>query len=178
MYYHRVPWLLLKLWRLKSVTTSALSFTPMGKEDYASAGGALKLKGTTSGSITKKKKRRIKKVNEDAEHVDMSNTDTIQSAHKASPGDRTNAIGIDTLHQERDDQEANASISLTLDSLVGKTESERKFEEMRRKRVCSHNVNPFWFQSNSHISSINDWQKKVPKPTKNEWKNSTNISQI
>ncbi|KAF8251272.1 DUF1754-domain-containing protein [Wilcoxina mikolae CBS 423.85] len=79
----------------------------MGKEDYASTGGALKLKGTKDGGISKKKKKK------------KSATASKKSA-SAEPAENQ-----PTVEEEKEDD----------DPYAGKTEAERRFEERRLEQM-------------------------------------------
>ncbi|KAI9791533.1 MAG: hypothetical protein M1833_001517 [Piccolia ochrophora] len=91
----------------------------MGKDEYAAAGGSLKLKGVKDSKIFKKKKKN--KAPKDEE--------------RPSPG-----LGQDTEKTLEDaqvslsDEDIHRSLDKA-DELNGKTETERRHEEARRKRL-------------------------------------------
>ncbi|KAI5840440.1 hypothetical protein DFP73DRAFT_180833 [Morchella snyderi] len=102
----------------------------MGKEDYVSTGGSLKLKGIKDGGIKKKKskKSRVKSKSEDrddgnSEHA-LSNPGEELKDSKEEPGEGRSRSGS----AERDGPEKG-------DYYAGKTEAERRFEERKRKRM-------------------------------------------
>ncbi|RPA93615.1 DUF1754-domain-containing protein [Choiromyces venosus 120613-1] len=85
----------------------------MGKEDYISTGGSLKLKGVKDGGIKKKKKKK-KPTTPDPTSEQESREDSAKA---------TNADGLEEREEEPEDPYA------------GKTEAERRFEERKRKRM-------------------------------------------
>ncbi|KAG0633553.1 hypothetical protein HOY80DRAFT_610662 [Tuber brumale] len=88
----------------------------MGKEDYISTGGSLKLKGTKDGGIKKKKKKKP---------AAPDPTSELKSC-KAS-GKATSADGLEEREEEEEEEPE--------DPYAGKTEAERRFEERKRKRM-------------------------------------------
>lgn len=93
-------------------------------DDYKPAGGALKLKGVQGGKIEKKKKKKKKfKPAEEGEDVVVKKD-----------------LGV----QEEGNSESGKGKEKAKESpiIVGKTEAEKRFEEMREKRVGS--AGPSW----------------------------------
>lgn len=86
----------------------------MGKEDYISTGGSLKLKGVRESGIKKKKKKK-KPATPDP---------TSEQKSREGSAKATSADGLEEREEEPEDPYA------------GKTETERRFEERKRKRVC------------------------------------------
>jgi len=94
----------------------------MGKDEYAAAGGSLKLKGVKDSKIDKKKKK--KKATAPEERQPSSDRAVSASAEEhTEPGE--------TALSER---EKSASVDVR-DSTPPKTEAERRYEEMKRKRL-------------------------------------------
>jgi len=89
----------------------------MGTEDYASTGGALKLKGVASGGIKKKKKKSSK--------LKSSLSSVEQESKKKDPdvSDVRKAEEAEEAEEEEDDPWA------------GKTDAERKFEQRRQEQL-------------------------------------------
>jgi len=85
----------------------------MGKEDYISTGGSLKLKGVRESGVKKKKKKK------------KPATPDPTSEQKSREGSAkvTSADGLEEREEEPEDPYA------------GKTETERRFEERKRKRM-------------------------------------------
>ncbi|KAA8894451.1 hypothetical protein FN846DRAFT_973889 [Sphaerosporella brunnea] len=83
----------------------------MGKEDYASAGGALKLKGVASGGIKKKKKKSSKL---------KSSSSSVEPESKKKDPDVPD-------DRKAEDEEG--------DPWAGKTEAERRFEQRRQEQL-------------------------------------------
>jgi protein FAM32A len=91
----------------------------MGSDDYSSAiGGGLKLKGAKPAGINKKKKK-----NKSKDKVTEGASESKKSA----------------LQKALEDEEADVRAEDSEEGSMGdgKTEAERKHEEMRRKRVSS-----------------------------------------
>jgi len=86
----------------------------MGKEDYISTGGSLKLKGVKDSGIKKKKKKK-KPTTPDP---------TLEQKSREGSAKATSADGLEEREEEPEDPYA------------GKTETERRFEERKRKMVC------------------------------------------
>ena len=98
----------------------------MGGEGYTTAGGALKIKGS---KIEKKRKRKKKRV------IEGDQGDTI-----AEPLDKDEAAqSTQDRPEEQEDDGLSPSTrddpATPLDIGSGKTEAERKHEELRRQRV-------------------------------------------
>lgn len=92
----------------------------MGTEDYATAGGTLKLKGVKDSKVEKKKKKKKSK-------LDIEDREKQATSHKHEGKE-------DKGHSGEADQEAMSEDVAS----VGKTEAERKHEEMRRQRVSGN----------------------------------------
>lgn len=89
-------------------------------DEYSVGGGKLKLKGSkvSGGRVEKKKKKSTKKKEGDA----------TQPTAESTPGTEQPENGKDGVRSEEDrEKEWDAP---------GKTEAEKKAEEIRRKRVC------------------------------------------
>jgi protein FAM32A len=94
----------------------------MAGDDYTSAvGGGLKLKGSKPSGVTKKKKKKDKPKDTDGS--------TAAALQKALADEERAAATENTGDVRGEDGEEYEPGS-------GKTEAERKYEEMRRKRVC------------------------------------------
>ena len=96
----------------------------MGKGDYAAAGGSLKLKGVKDSKVEKKKKKRKFEVLDADKGSTTGPTDEI-----------TSEVSDGKAKQPSPDMGQDA----TEDDLasVGKTEAEKRHEEMRRQRVSA-----------------------------------------
>lgn len=93
----------------------------MGKEDYATTGGTLKLKGVKDSKVEKKKKKKKPKPETETEDTEKQPTSNKHEGNEVEDPTRET------------DQDAMA-----LDvAFVGKTEAERRHEEMRRQRVSN-----------------------------------------
>lgn len=92
----------------------------MAGDEYSIGGGKLKLKGSkvSGGRIEKKKKKSSKKKEEKAGSPE-GNTKNTETGLEKSDKDET------VRSEEGREQDA-----------PGKTETEKKYEEIRRKRVC------------------------------------------
>ncbi|KAF8545313.1 hypothetical protein BDD12DRAFT_1916 [Trichophaea hybrida] len=103
----------------------------MGKEDYASTGGALKLKGTKDGGISKKKKKK----------KPATASKKSASAEPVEPPENQ-----PTVEEEQEDD----------DPYAGKTEAERRFEERRleqmEKRLAKEGIK-------SHKERVEEYNK-------------------
>jgi len=98
----------------------------MGSDDYSAAvGGGLKLKGSKPGGVTKKKKKDKDKSKSNVEADDPR----AAALHKAL-ADEEKAAAEEQLDVGKEGGEED------YDAGSNKTEAERKYEEMRRKRVC------------------------------------------
>lgn len=96
----------------------------MGKDDYASSGGVLKLKGVKDSKISKKKRKRKNAETDDLKPKELSEAFTEGTTAAGNiPGD--SALDTASTEQEVDNHEVYA----------GKTETERRHEETKRKRV-------------------------------------------
>jgi protein FAM32A len=101
----------------------------MASDDYSAAiGGGLKLKGSKPSGVTKKKKKDKSKAKPDP---DEPKTSALQRAlADEDPGDAQEGAataGSEARSVGNDDEDYEPGSS--------KTEAERKYEEMRRKRV-------------------------------------------
>ncbi len=96
----------------------------MGKDEYATAGGALKLKGAKNAGIDKKRKR--KKEQTPAQPTENKQTNPAEEP----PSDLdTAAHGQDVATKQQQKQERDS------EETAGKTEAEKRHEKTRRKRV-------------------------------------------
>lgn len=119
----------------------------MAPSDYATAGsGKLKLKGVKDSKVDKKKKKKSKPGPEDeepsagdAKHGDSSFQDRSVMLKKLEDEDtklaKEERREIGTVDGEA--VGASAGIEQGEDKEVVKTEAERRYEEQRRRRVCS-----------------------------------------
>lgn len=104
----------------------------MAPDEYSTGGGGrLKLKGSkvSDGRVEKKKKKGVKKKKSEAEAEPAKEVEKVQS--RSQSREREPGEGGD---EGREIREGSAA----------KTEAERKYEEVRRKRVCSLLLLPFW----------------------------------
>lgn len=134
----------------------------MPKDEYISAGGGLKLKGAKSSGVDKKRKK-TKKPKADIE------TPTNEA---------TSAAGEDGQDSALTTQQDNSALERQLaaeERQMTKTESERKHEEMRRKRVCN-DFGAFVNEANLHHSLMNARNVKESRRIRSVLKSSINIS--
>lgn len=100
----------------------------MAPSEYSTPGGGgkLKLKGskTSNGRIEKKKKKSSKKGNVE------ENEQQKQQEQQQLTTTTTSATASGAEEEPRADEHESSSAG------TGKTEAERKYEEMRKKRVC------------------------------------------
>ncbi|KAI9845018.1 MAG: hypothetical protein M1837_005162 [Sclerophora amabilis] len=94
----------------------------MGEDDYAVAGGSLKLKGVKESKVEKKRKKRKAKT---PGAGNESITDQV-----ISPEAEKDGADEDAVHSESKDGTNKAE-----DLQAGKTESERRHEEKKRRRL-------------------------------------------
>ena len=101
---------------------------PMGKDEYSTAiGGGLKLKGGKPNGVMKKKKKRNKVKDQLEEALTGSGSEkAVVKSQTREQEDKEAGAPEDTKEHEDSDSQ---------DLYEGKTEAERKHEEMRRKRV-------------------------------------------
>jgi protein FAM32A len=94
----------------------------MAGDEYSIGGGKLKLKGSkiSGGRVEKKKKKSTKKKEGEATQPKSESTPDTERPE--------NAKGAGRRSEENREKEWDAP---------GKTEAEKKAEEIRRKRVCS-----------------------------------------
>lgn len=95
----------------------------MGKEDYVSTGGALKLKGVSSGKIEKKKKK--KKASSSSSKPATDATSTGDGVVATSDGTAVKPV------EEKKEKEKEREKVL----YAGKTEAEKRFLERKEKQV-------------------------------------------
>ncbi|KAI9835085.1 MAG: hypothetical protein M1819_002637 [Sarea resinae] len=98
----------------------------MAKDDYAAAGGSLKLKGVKDSKIDKKKKKKKPKQTEarDSASADRLTSADSEAAALAKSDSGTHGVESAEKGDDRDDL-----------VVVGKTEAEKRHDEMRRKRL-------------------------------------------
>lgn len=111
----------------------------MAGDEYSVGGGKLKLKGSkvSGGRIEKKKKKSTKKKEGDA----------TQPKAESTPGTEQSENGKDEGVKSEEDREKEWDAP-------GKTEAEKKAEEIRRKRVCLSLSFPFFFLVLSGLGSF------------------------
>ncbi|KAI9717616.1 MAG: hypothetical protein M1812_004561 [Candelaria pacifica] len=100
----------------------------MAGDEYAAAGGSLKLKGVQSGKVGKKKKNKSKSKPSDSDRpasAERVTSPSSRSDNKASSADPDLDIS----------KEASLVDEEAIGLHVGKTEAEIRHEEMRRKRL-------------------------------------------
>ncbi len=103
----------------------------MGTDDYSSAiGGGLKLKGSKPAGVTKKKKKKKDKSKENSNRQPDAEDPRAVALQKALADEDRAANEEAGEEAEEEDYEPGSN----------KTETERKYEEMKRKRVCLHLV--------------------------------------
>lgn len=115
---------------------------PVGDEYSAGGGGKLKLKGSkvSDGRIEKKKAKKAKKkeqaaitgggTNEATSSYDDGRREEVEKGRSGDgDGEDSTPIGDDSARIEESRREDKSLV-------VGKTETERQYEETRRKRVC------------------------------------------
>ena|SRR5438045_5797481 len=112
----------------------------MGREDYASTGGALKLKGAKDAGISKKKKKKRAANAQDASNRAENEANIqVRSGSHEEDAPLTGGDDGDKQRSARGSAEPTRTTppvsTESAATLSGKTEAERKFEEMRRKRV-------------------------------------------
>lgn len=100
---------------------------PPGDEYSTGGGGKLKLKGSkvSDGRVEKKKAKKAKKKEKEAA-VGAASTEGDNTAVNTSEDPTAVAGG----EKSKQDEYGTETVG------VGKTETERKYEEVRRKRVC------------------------------------------
>ena len=120
----------------------------MGKDDYTSTGGGLKLKGVKGGGIDKHKKK--KKKTRDTDEPDATRDVAKFATDLRSEEDRVNdSAGTEKPLDPADSESKQAAVmenelatamaerEAKSGSQSIKTEAERRHEEMRRKRVST-----------------------------------------
>jgi len=102
---------------------------PPGDEYSTGGGGKLKLKGSkvSDGRVEKKKAKKAKKKEKEA-------AGGVASGSEVVPTEGTTPE--DSGEKNREDEYGSETGTVG----VGKTETERKYEEVRRKRVCLASV--------------------------------------
>ncbi len=109
----------------------------MAGEGYTTAGGALKLKGVVGSKVDKKKKKKRKVEGDLAAHRATSEAASAVVGSKGEEAEEhtvSGAVAEDAVSSGAALAEETASP--VDDSMAGKTEAERKHEELRRQRVC------------------------------------------
>jgi protein FAM32A len=105
----------------------------MTKDDYASIGGSLKLKGVQGSKIDKKKKKKKKATATAKEEIEVVESTAEQPSEnplrESESKERSEIDGPINDHSESEE-----AVDL---SLVGKTAAERRHEERRKRRVRS-----------------------------------------
>ncbi|KAI9784597.1 MAG: hypothetical protein M1839_001819 [Geoglossum umbratile] len=97
----------------------------MAGDEYAAAGGSLKLKGVKDSKVDKKRKK--KKVKAQPENETAS--DNIATAEATTEGEKR------SVKSREGSLGAIANGEASTPLIIGKTEAERRHEEMRRKRL-------------------------------------------
>lgn len=115
----------------------------MGKEDYTSTGGGLKLKGIRSGGIEKSKRKKKQQqqprdISETSKSVVLSSETKKQE--RVEEGDEVYLNDAEKVEARKIEdqlarQETERESGSGSGSVSGKTEAEKRHEEMRRKRV-------------------------------------------
>jgi len=132
----------------------------MPKDDYASAiGGGLKLKGSKPEGVKKKKKKDKSKLS-----GDLASTSTKDSEASKDVEGKETAVreDVDAQELERLEEEAYGG------SGGGKTEAEKKYDEMKRKRASVYfpcDSDPHHFLAVFHLSHLGFWL------TRSSWMN-------
>jgi len=110
----------------------------MPSSDYSSAtGGALKLKGS-SGVDKKKKKKKVAKAAADSTGDSAGAATSSSAAAKADKKDERDAEDDERISKalaDEDGAELSDDAKKELAGVRGKTDAEKRYEEMRRKRV-------------------------------------------
>ena len=148
---------------------------PTGDEYSAGGGGKLKLKGSkvSDGRIEKKKAKKAKKKEQAANNEATSNDDGRGEVEKGRGGEDSVSTE-DSARIEESRREEDKSL------VAGKTETERQYEETRKKRVRFFLLSVLVLRggkSNTYYnSSLNAFSAMVSRHIKSAWKNSTSIS--
>ncbi|KAL0637928.1 hypothetical protein Q9L58_003006 [Maublancomyces gigas] len=103
----------------------------MGKEDYASTGGSLKLKGAKDSGIKKKKKKSRDKALTEAKSENPEGERAISAAEE-NESDRGKARESEGAGEPDGDDDDGVETGAYY---AGKTDAERRFEERKRKRM-------------------------------------------
>lgn len=113
----------------------------MPLDDYASAvGGGLKLKGAKVTKPKKKKRRDKTDLEKNLETGDEGSSTALVKHREESAGDsksKSKKKSEDPEEDRNDDDDDEGS-----GRVVQKTEAERRYEERKRKRVCSPVYSP------------------------------------
>lgn len=129
----------------------------MAKDDYTSTGGGLKLKGAKNAGISKhKKKKKAKPAAETSADITgvSERSGSRGAAERPMDEDRVEEVGDEEERGKSSADVKERSRSRSPDASmgpaaasggVGKTDAERRHEEMRRKRVCASPL-PFAWQ--------------------------------
>ena|SRR2546430_5798997 len=104
----------------------------MMKDDYASAGGSLKLKGVKDAKIDKKRKKK-KQPKADGNVEDSGRANSAEASGDRPASDREPTR--DNVDEDNEIDAKGSEIERSERSVDGKTQAERRYEEMRRKRV-------------------------------------------
>ncbi|KZF23555.1 DUF1754-domain-containing protein [Xylona heveae TC161] len=97
----------------------------MGKDEYATTGGSLKLKGVQGGKVEKKKKKKPKPPSAEA-------TDASKEIERKDSPAREKEERSDTATAEQSGNDSENRDGFAHES---KTAAEKKYLEMRRKRL-------------------------------------------
>jgi protein FAM32A len=110
----------------------------MAGDEYSVGGGKLKLKGSkvSKGRIEKKKKKSSKKEEGSATPSGAPSGDATQKTAVGESDSHRDSTPTESRVEKRDSDDADGDKAERRFE-VGKTETERKYEEIRRKRVRS-----------------------------------------
>lgn len=140
----------------------------MAPDEYSTGGGKLKLKGSkvSGGRIEKKKKKTGKKKDEPGPSVRPDERENEKEKDQDQERDHAQD-GAESVEQPplNESEESGAS--------AAKTETERKYEEVRRKRVCVHwPIRGSYRRVNADVVSsyMSDSSARVPRRTRSAWK--------
>jgi len=103
----------------------------MGKDDYSSTGGGLKLKGSKPSGVEKKRRKKVSA---------STTTTTVKDTSEEKPGTASTLQAAlmeehDTMSRELGKADEDADSKRNELDEIHKTEAERRHEEMRRKRL-------------------------------------------
>lgn len=135
----------------------------MAPDEYAvGGGGKLKLKGgkVSDGRVEKKKKKSKKEKGQDGVKREAKE----EAAGEGEQEQRGEMSRSQSREAEREEREGSAA----------KTEAERKYEEVRRKRVCRFFFSFYLYQmavmATDDDSCMTDFNEKVSRRTRSGWK--------